>query len=160
MGLESRFGDNILTTVADKFINWGRKNSLWPLTFGTACCGIELMSTIASRYDISRFGAEVIRFSPRQADLLVVAGRIVIKMGPVLKKIYDQMLEPKWVMALGACATSGGVFDTYGVIQGIDQFIPVDVYVPGCPPRPEDILNGLLKLQKRIERDTVLYRKR
>jgi len=158
MGLESRLGDNILTTVADKFINWGRKNSLWPLTYGTACCGIELMSTIALRYDISRFGAEVIRFSPRQADLLVVAGRIVIKMGPVLKKIYDQMLEPKWVMALGACATSGGVFDTYGVVQGIDQFIPVDVYVPGCPPRPEDILNGLLKLQKKIERDTVLAR--
>jgi len=160
MGLESRLGDNILTTIADKFINWGRKNSLWPLTFGTACCGIELMSSIASRYDISRFGAEVIRFSPRQADLLVVAGRIVIKMGPVLKKIYDQMLEPKWVMALGACATSGGVFDTYGVIQGIDQFIPVDVYVPGCPPRPEDILNGLLKLQKKIERDTVLPQER
>ena len=160
MGLESRLGDNILTTVADKFINWGRKNSLWPLTFGTACCGIELMSTIASRYDISRFGAEVLRFSPRQADLLVVAGRIVIKMGPVLKKIYDQMLEPKWVMALGACAASGGVFDTYGVIQGIDQFIPVDVYVPGCPPRPEDIINGLLKLQKKIERDTVLAHRR
>ncbi len=160
MGLESRLGDNILTTVADKFINWGRKNSLWPLTFGTACCGIELMGTIASRYDISRFGAEVLRFSPRQADLLVVAGRIVIKMGPVLKKIYDQMLEPKWVMALGACAASGGVFDTYGVIQGIDQFIPVDVYVPGCPPRPEDIINGLLKLQKKIERDTVLAHRR
>ena len=160
MGLESRLGDNILTTVADKFINWGRKNSLWPLTFGTACCGIELMSSIALRYDISRFGAEVLRFSPRQADLLVVAGRIVIKMGPVLRKIYDQMLEPKWVMALGACATSGGLFNTYGVIQGIDQFVPVDIYVPGCPPKPEDILNGLLKLQKKIERDTVLARGR
>ncbi|MDP6568855.1 MAG: NADH-quinone oxidoreductase subunit B family protein [Candidatus Marinimicrobia bacterium] len=145
---------NVLTTTVEAAVNWGRKNSLWPMPFGTACCGIELMAALASRSDIARFGAEAIRFSPRQSDLLVVAGRITIKMMPVLQRIYEQMPEPKWVISMGACASSGGVFDTYSVIQGIDQFIPVDVYVPGCPPRPEGLLDGLMKIQKLIEKET------
>ncbi|MCH7520767.1 MAG: NADH-quinone oxidoreductase subunit B [Candidatus Marinimicrobia bacterium] len=146
-----------LTTRVDQLVNWARKNSLWPMPFGTACCGIELMSVLASRHDIARFGAEAIRFSPRQSDLLLVAGRISIKMMPVLTRIYEQMPEPKWIISMGACASSGGVFDTYSVIQGIDQFLPVDVYLPGCPPRPEAILDGLIKLQKVIERDSLRH---
>ena len=146
-----------LTTRVDQLVNWARKNSLWPMPFGTACCGIELMSVLASRHDIARFGAEAIRFSPRQSDLLLVAGRISIKMMPVLTRIYEQMPEPKWIISMGACASSGGVFDTYSVIQGIDQFLPVDVYIPGCPPRPEAILDGLIKLQKVIERDSLRH---
>ncbi|HIA28781.1 MAG TPA: NADH-quinone oxidoreductase subunit B [Candidatus Marinimicrobia bacterium] len=145
---------NILTTTVEAAVNWGRKNSLWPMPFGTACCGIELMAVLASRSDIARFGAEAIRFSPRQSDLLLVAGRITIKMMPVLQRIYEQMPEPKWVISMGACASSGGVFDTYSVIQGVDQFIPVDVYVPGCPPRPEGLIDGLIKIQKLVEKDT------
>ena len=152
MGIEKILGDSVITTTVEKATAWARKNSLWPMPFGTACCGIELMATLASRYDAARFGAEAIRFSPRQADLLVVAGRIVIKMLPVLQKIYQQMPEPKWVISMGACASTGGIFDTYSVIQGVDQFIPVDVYVPGCPPRPEALLNGILEIQKKIER--------
>ncbi len=154
MGLIHDTKSNVLTTTVEAAVNWGRKNSLWPMPFGTACCGIELMAALASRSDIARFGAEAIRFSPRQSDLLVVAGRITIKMMPVLQRIYEQMPEPKWVISMGACASSGGVFDTYSVIQGIDQFIPVDVYVPGCPPRPEGLLDGLMKIQKLIEKDT------
>lgn len=123
------------------------------MPFGTACCGVELMAVLAARSDIARFGAEAIRFSPRQSDLLIVAGRITIKMMPVLQRIYEQMPEPKWVISMGACASSGGVFDTYSVIQGIDQFIPVDIYIPGCPPRPEGILDSLIKLQKLIEKE-------
>ena len=136
-------------------VNWCRKNSLWPLPFATACCGIELMATAASRYDLARFGAEVMRFSPRQADLLIVAGRVAIKMMPVLQRIYQQMCEPKWVISMGACASSGGVFDTYAVVQGIDQFMPVDVYVPGCPPRPETLIEGVMATQRLIERDGI-----
>ncbi len=154
MGLIHDTKSNVLTTTVEAAVNWGRKNSLWPMPFGTACCGIELMAALASRSDIARFGAEAIRFSPRQSDLLVVAGRITIKMMPVLQRIYEQMPEPKWVISMGACASSGGVFDTYSVIQGIDQFIPVDVYVPGCPPRPEGLLDGLMKIQKLIEKET------
>lgn len=146
---------NFLTTTVESAVNWARKNSLWPMPFGTACCGIELMAVIAARSDIARFGAEAIRFSPRQSDLLIVAGRITIKMMPVLERIYEQMPEPKWVISMGACASSGGVFDTYSVIQGIDQFIPVDIYVPGCPPRPEGVLDGLIKLQKQIENEKI-----
>ncbi|MCH8010753.1 MAG: NADH-quinone oxidoreductase subunit B [Candidatus Marinimicrobia bacterium] len=146
---------NFLTTTVESAINWSRKNSLWPMPFGTACCGVELMAVLAARSDIARFGAEAIRFSPRQSDLLIVAGRITIKMMPVLQRIYEQMPEPKWVISMGACASSGGVFDTYSVIQGIDQFIPVDIYVPGCPPRPEGILDGLMKLQKLIEKEKI-----
>jgi len=141
-----------LTTRLDDFISWGRKNSLWPLPFGTSCCGIEMMATLASGYDMARFGAEAIRFSPRQADLLIVAGIINTKMAPVLKNVYDQMSDPKWVMSFGACASSGGIFNVYSVTQGIDTVIPVDVYVPGCPPAPEGVLHGLMRLQDRISR--------
>lgn len=136
-------------------INWSRKYSLWPLPFATACCGIEVMALGASRYDVARFGAEVMRFSPRQADLLICAGRVAIKMMPVLQRIYAQMCEPKWVMSMGACASTGGEFNTYAVVQGIDQFIPVDVYVPGCPPRPETLIEGIIALQRLIEREGI-----
>ena len=155
--------DDILTTKLDDLVgffrahgvNWCRKYSLWPLPFATACCGIELMATAASRYDLSRFGAEVMRFSPRQSDLLICAGRVAIKMMPVLQRIYQQMCEPKWVISMGACASTGGVFDTYAVVQGIDQFMPVDVYVPGCPPRPETLIEGVMAVQRIVERDGV-----
>lgn len=129
-------------------INWCRKHSLWPMPFATACCGIEFMATASSRYDIARFGSERPSFSPRQADLLIVAGRVVVKMLPVLQRVYLQMTEPKWVISMGACASTGGVFDTYAVVQGIDQFMPVDVYLPGCPPRPETVLEGLMAIQR------------
>ncbi len=144
------------TTRLEDFVNWGRKNSLWPLPFGTACCAIEYMATVGSHYDISRFGAEVVRFSPRQADCLLVLGTVVEKMGPILKQIYDQMLEPKWVMAVGVCASSGGFYRAYHVMQGIDNIIPVDVYVPGCPPTPEGIIYGLLKLQEKITKGGIV----
>lgn len=159
MGVETLLGDTVLTTTLDKAINWCRQYSLWPLPFGTACCGIEFMAVMASRYDFSRFGAEAIRFSPRQSDLLLVAGTITLKMAPVLKKIYDQMSEPKWVISMGACASSGGIFDTYSTLQGIDTVIPVDVYIPGCPPRPEAILQALMKIQEKVRQDSVLNRK-
>jgi NADH-quinone oxidoreductase subunit B len=138
-------------TVLSEAVKWARKNSLWPMPFGTSCCGIEMMSTLSSTYDLSRFGAEVVRFSPRQADMLIVAGTITTKMAPVLRTIYDQMLEPKWVIAMGACSSSGGIFDTYSVLQGIDEIMPVDVYVPGCPPIPEGLIHAVLHLQKMIE---------
>ena len=142
--------DMILTKL-DPLANWCRKNSLWPMPFATACCGIELMATGASRHDIARFGAEAMRFSPRQCDLMIVAGRVVMKMLPVLQRIWLQMPEPKWCISMGACASSGGVFDTYAVVQGIDRFIPVDIYVPGCPPRPEQLLQSVIDLQERIQ---------
>ncbi len=143
--------DNFLTLNLKKAVNWCRRSSIWPLPFATACCGIELMATASSRYDLARFGAEVMRFSPRQADLLIVAGRLSIKMMPVLHRIYMQMTEPKWVISMGACACTGGVFDNYATIQGIDQFMPVDVYVPGCPPRPETLMEGIMAIQRIID---------
>jgi len=142
--------DHLLDLIR-KGVNWSRRNSLWPMPFATACCGIELMATGASRYDIARFGAEAMRFSPRQSDLLIVAGRVAIKTMPVLQRIYKQMAEPKWVISMGACASTGGVFDTYAVVQGVDQFMPVDVYVPGCPPRPETLLEGVMAIQRIID---------
>lgn len=145
--------DAVVTTKLDAVINWGREASLWPFVFGTACCAIEFMSTAASRYDISRFGAEVLRFSPRHADLLVVAGTISYKQAPILKQIYDQMPEPKWVVAVGACASTGGFYDNYTTLQGIDEIVPVDVYVAGCPPRPEAIIDAVLDIQRQLKRE-------
>lgn len=151
---------SFLTTRLDDFVNWGRKHALWPLPFGTSCCGIEMMATFASEYDIGRFGAEAMRFSPRQSDLLIVAGIVNTKMAPVLRNIYDQMAEPKWVMSMGACASSGGIFNVYSVTQGIDTIIPVDIYVPGCPPSPEGVLHALLRLQEKIQKgDTNFHRR-
>ena len=143
----------VVTTKIDAVVNWGREASLWPFVFGTACCAIEFMSTAASRYDISRFGAEVLRFSPRHADLLVVAGTISYKQAPILKQIYDQMPEPKWVIAVGACASTGGFYDNYTTLQGIDEIVPVDVYVAGCPPRPEAIIDAILDIQRQLKRE-------
>ena len=158
MGLEAAMpADSFMTTQINRLINWARRSSVWPMPFATACCGIELMSTASSRYDLARFGAEVMRFSPRQSDLLIVAGRIAVKMLPVLQRIYLQMCEPKWVMSMGACASTGGVFDTYAVVQGVDQFLPVDVYVPGCPPRPEMLLEGIMAIQRIIDSENIPY---
>jgi NADH-quinone oxidoreductase subunit B len=147
-----KLGDNVLIAPLDKLANWVRKNSLWPMPFATACCGIELMATAASRYDIARFGAEAMRFSPRQCDVMIVAGRVVMKMVPVMQRIWLQMSEPKWCVSMGACASSGGVFDAYATVQGIDRFLPVDVYVPGCPPRPEQLIRAILDLQEKVQR--------
>ncbi len=143
--------DNVVITKLDELVSWCRKNSLWPMPFATACCGIELMATGASRHDLARFGSEVIRFSPRQADLLIVSGRISLKMMPVLMTIWEQMPEPKWCISMGACASTGGLFNNYAMIQGVDRFIPVDVYVPGCPPRPETLIDAILMLQEKID---------
>ena len=152
MGIDNFLqGNGFVTTTLSSAVNWLRKSSLWPMPFATACCGIELMATASSRFDLARFGAEVMRFSPRQSDLLIVAGRVAIKMLPVLQRIYQQMTEPKWVVSMGACASTGGVFDTYAVVQGVDQFIPVDVYVPGCPPRPETLIEGIMAIQRIVE---------
>jgi NADH-quinone oxidoreductase subunit B len=144
--------ENVYLTSLDWAANWARSNSLWPMPFATACCGIELMATASSRHDLARFGAEAMRFSPRQCDLLIVAGRVVMKMLPVLQRIWLQMPEPKWCISMGACACTGGVFDTYAVVQGVDRFIPVDLYVPGCPPRPEQLLAGIIELQNKVKR--------
>lgn len=148
--------DNVFMTTLDAAASWARSNSLWPMPFATACCGIELMATASSRFDLARFGAEVMRFSPRQCDLMIVAGRVVMKMLPVLQRIWLQMPEPKWCISMGACACTGGVFDTYAVVQGVDRFIPVDVYVPGCPPRPEQLMAGIIALQDKIKQGGTL----
>jgi NADH-quinone oxidoreductase subunit B len=144
--------DNVMISRLDALANWCRKNSLWPMPFATACCGIELMATGASKHDLARFGAEVFRFSPRQCDLMIVAGRVAMKMLPVLQRIWQQMHEPKWCISMGACASTGGVFDTYAVVQGVDRFMPVDMYVPGCPPRPEQLIQSIIDLQDIIQR--------
>ena len=151
--LLNKSGGNVLISTIDNIINWGRSNSIWPLTFATSCCGIEMMATGAPRHDFARFGVEVYRASPRQADVIVVAGTIVHKMAPVLKRLYDQMPDPKYVISMGACAISGGPFyyNSYSVVRGVDQVIPVDVYIPGCPPRPEALLYGIIQLQRKIK---------
>ncbi|MGE9616009.1 MAG: NADH-quinone oxidoreductase subunit B [Solitalea-like symbiont of Acarus siro] len=156
--LEYNSGQGYLTAPLDKLVGLARSKSLWPLPFATSCCGIEFMSTMSSTYDLARFGAERIGFTPRQCDLLLVAGTIAKKMGPILKKVYIQMAEPRWVVAIGACASSGGIFDTYSVLQGIDKIIPVDVYVPGCPPRPEGIIEGLMKVQELVKNEPLRRR--
>ena len=163
MGLiDHRFEDNIITTNVDKVLAWARKNSLWPLTFATSCCGIEMMATGAPRHDFARFGMEVYRASPRQADVIVVAGTITNKMAPVLQRLYEQMSEPKYVVAMGACAISGGPFylNSYNVVKGVEHVIPVDVFVPGCPPRPESLLYAMLQLQRKIETESMKSRKK
>lgn len=151
-------GPGFFATSIDKVIGMARANSIWPLPFATSCCGIEFMATMGSNYDMARFGSERISFSPRQADLLIVAGTIAKKMGPVLRQVYLQMAEPRWVLSVGACASSGGIFDTYSVLQGIDKVIPVDVYVPGCPPRPEQILDGLMQIQELVRNEPIRRR--
>ena len=148
--LEKLVEESLLTTRLDKVLNWGRANAVFPATFGLACCAIEMMSVVSPRYDIARFGAEAMRASPRQADMLILSGRVSIKMAPVVRRLYDQMLEPKWVVAMGACSSSGGMFSNYAVVQGADKFLPVDIHVPGCPPRPEALLYGFNKLQRLI----------
>jgi len=153
---DSKIEGNIIFTRVDAAINWMRKNSLWPMPMGLACCAIELMATASSRFDISRFGAEVMRFSPRQADVMIVAGTVTYKMALAVKRIWDQMPEPKWCIAMGACASSGGMFRSYATLQGIDRLIPVDVYISGCPPRPEALIEGLMKLQEKIDQEESL----
>lgn len=157
--LHNQFERNFLTTSVDYVFNWARKSSLWPLTFGLACCAIEMIASSASRFDIARFGAEVFRPSPRQSDLMIVAGTVTLKMAPVLKRIYDQMPDPKWVMSMGACANVGGPFNTYSTLQGVDKIVPVDVYVVGCPPRPENLFYGLLKLQDKVDQMSCLVKR-
>ena len=153
MGLEQKIAEalpDVITTRLDSLVNWARKSSLWPATFGLACCAIEMMATTDSRHDLARFGSEVFRASPRQADVMIVSGRVSRKMAPVLRRIYDQMPEPKWVISMGACATSGGVFDNYAIVQGVDKIVPVDVYIPRCPPRPEMLIHAILMLQQKV----------
>jgi NADH-quinone oxidoreductase subunit B len=155
VGLEGQLKGGILLTTLDAATGWARKNSIWPLGFGLACCAIEMMSTFASRFDLSRFGMEVMRASPRQADLMIVAGRVSVKMAPVVRRLYDQMANPKWVISMGACASCGGVFNNYALVQGVDRVIPVDVYVPGCPPRPEQLIDGIQILMDKIQKTSV-----
>jgi len=154
VGLESKLPSGILLTNVERFVNYSRSTSLWPATFGLACCAIEMMNAGGPRHDMSRFGMEVFRASPRQADLMIVAGRVSNKMAPVLRRIYDQMSDPKWVLSMGVCATSGGMFNNYALVQGVDHVVPVDMYVPGCPPRPEMLLDGILKLHEKIRHET------
>ena len=155
LGMFGAGSPTFLTTKIDFVINWGRRNSLWPMPFGTACCAIEMMAAAASNFDLARFGMERMSFSPRQADVLICAGRVPYKLAPVLRRIWDQMPQPKWCVSMGACASSGGVFDVYSMVQGIDTIVPVDVYVPGCPPRPEGLIYGLMMIQEKIREESL-----
>lgn len=156
MGLEEKLGrDGFLVTKFETLVNWSRKNALWPMPMGISCCAIEMMAVAGPRFDIARFGSEAFRFSPRQADVMIVAGTVTYKMAHVVRKIYDQMPDPKWVIAMGACTSSGGMYRSYSVVQGIDQFLPVDAYVAGCPPRPDNLLNALIMIQSKIEKETI-----
>lgn len=162
MGLENQLLDampDVLTVQLDAVVNWARKSSIWPATFGLACCAIEMMNSVSARNDLSRFGAETFRASPRQADVMIVSGRVSRKMAPVLRRIYDQMPEPKWVISMGACATSGGVFDNYAIVQGVDKVVPVDIYIPGCPPRPEMLVHAIMMLQDKIMKERMKDRR-
>jgi NADH-quinone oxidoreductase subunit B len=153
--INNRFEKNFLVTTVDYVFNWARKSAIWPMTFGLACCAIEMIAASTARFDIARFGSEVFRPSPRQSDLMIVSGTVTLKMAPVVKRIYDQMPEPKWVMSMGACSSVGGPFNTYAVLQGVDRIVPVDVYVVGCPPRPENLFYGLLRLQDKIDKMSI-----
>jgi NADH-quinone oxidoreductase subunit B len=162
MGLENNLFESlpdVITVKLDAVVNWARKSSLWPATFGLACCAIEMMNSVSARNDLSRFGAETFRASPRQADVMIVSGRVSRKMAPALRRIYDQMPEPKWVISMGACATSGGVFDNYAIVQGVDKIVPVDVYIPGCPPRPEMLIHAIMMLQEKVMNESVRDRR-
>ncbi len=156
--IEDRFEQNFMISTVDYVFNWARRSAIWPMTFGLACCAIEMMAASASRFDISRFGSEVFRPSPRQSDLMIVAGTVTLKMAPVVQRLYAQMPDPKWVIAMGACASVGGPFNTYSVLQGVDKIVPVDVYIVGCPPRPENLFYGLMKLQDKIDQMTIARR--
>ena len=158
MGIETHLGNNVLTAKLEWVVNWARRSSLWPAGFGLACCALEMLVAVSSRYDMARFGMEVFRPSPRQADLMIVAGTVTKKMLPAVVRIYEQMPEPKWVIAMGACASTGGIFDTYATVQGIDRYLPVDVYIPGCPPRPEALIYGILKLHEKIRHEKLTER--
>ncbi|MEV4507605.1 NADH-quinone oxidoreductase subunit B family protein [Dactylosporangium sp. NPDC049525] len=160
MGIEEKVPTGILLTSVEKLVNWSRKASFWPATFGLACCAIEMMATGAARYDLARFGMEVFRASPRQADLMIVAGRVSQKMAPVLRQIYDQMPEPRWVLSMGVCASSGGMFNNYAIVQGVDHIVPVDMYLPGCPPRPEMLIDAILRLHDKVMAEPLGDRRR
>jgi NADH-quinone oxidoreductase subunit B len=160
LGLESRVPSGILLTSIERFVGWSRAGSLWPATFGLACCAIEMMTTGAANHDLARFGMEVFRGSPRQSDLMIVAGRVSQKMAPIIRNLYDQMADPKWVISMGVCASSGGMFNNYAIVQGVDHIIPVDMYVPGCPPRPEMLMDGILALHDKIKREQFVPRPR
>ncbi len=157
---EEEIPKGIILSTLDKVVGWSRKSSMWPLGFGLACCAIEMMCTAASRYDLARFGMEIFRNSPRQADLMIVSGRVSQKMAPILKQLYNQMPEPKWVLAMGACASCGGVFNNYAIVQGVDKIVPVDVYVPGCPPRPEQLIDGIMKLHAKVLKEGLLGKRK
>jgi NADH-quinone oxidoreductase subunit B len=160
MGIEEKLPSGVLLTTVEKLVNWTRKSSFWPATFGLACCAIEMMASGGARYDLARFGMEVFRASPRQADLMIVAGRVSQKMAPVLRQIYDQMPEPKWVLSMGVCASSGGMFNNYAIVQGVDHIVPVDMYLPGCPPRPEMLIDAILRLHDKIMHEPLGDRRR